>query len=210
MLRSASCPRAINVRTRTHELLLFFSGDGMLKTFVKIGSLACLLSFTAKGHTQALPTAVAHGNLQAGVGWSAAVPDYGTQKIQGVTGFGDFDFTPNIGVEADIHYIALETPTDLAENSYEIGPRYVYRIRRFAPYGKAMVGLGSLVIQEVQDNPARYTGNYLMFSFGGGLDIRATHHIVIRVFDFEAQKWPSLGNGLSPYVGTVGVAYRFR
>jgi hypothetical protein len=162
------------------------------------------------GHTQALPTAVGHGNLQAGVGWSLAGPDYGQKNIQGVTGFADFDFTAHIGVEADVHYIALETPEDLAENTYEIGPRYVYRKGRFAPYGKFVAGLGDLVIQETQDNPGKYSGTYFMYGFGGGLDILASHHIVVRAIDFEYQRWPSLGNGLSPWVGTVGVAYRFR
>lgn len=182
----------------------------MLKTFVKLGSLTCLLSFTAVVHSQALPTAVGHGSLQAGVGWSVASPDYALNHIQGVTGYGDFDFTPHIGIEADIHYIALETPTDIAENTYEIGPRFVYRKGRLMPYVKAMAGLGSLVIQEWQDNPGRYSGNYFMYSLGGGLDIRATHHINIRAIDFEAQRWPSLGNGLTPWAATVGVAYRFR
>jgi hypothetical protein len=181
----------------------------MFKTLVKIGSLACLLSFTAVGHTQALPTATGGGGLQVGGGWSYAKPDYGQKNIQGITGFADFDFTPHIGVEADVHYVALITPTDLAEDTYEIGPRYVYRKGRFAPYVKFQVGIGSLVVQEVQDNPATNTGTFFMYSFGGGLDILATHHIVIRAIDFEAQKWPGLGNGLSPYVGTVGVAYRF-
>lgn len=182
----------------------------MLKTFVKIGSLACLLSFTTMGHTQALPTATGHGGLQVGVGWSAAIPDYADNKIQGVTGFGDFDFTSNIGIEADVHYIALETPTDIAENTYEAGPRFVYRKGRFMPYAKAQAGLGNFVVQEWQDNPGRYSSSYFIYSFGAGLDIQVPHHIVIRAFDFEAQKWPSFGNGLSPYVGTVGVAYRFR
>ena len=180
----------------------------MLKEFVKIGPLVCLLSFTSIGHTQAMPTATGHGGLQVGGGWSYGMPDYGQKNIQGITAFADFDFT-SIGVEADVHYIALITPTDLAENTYEAGPRYVYRRGRFAPYAKVVAGLGSLVIQEVEDNPGTNTGNYFMYGFGGGLDIQVSHHIIVRAIDFEAQKWPSLGNGLSPYVGTVGAAYRF-
>lgn len=182
----------------------------MLKTLVKIGSLACLLSFSVIGHAQALPTATGHGGLQVGGGWSLAVPDYGDSNIQGISAFADLDFTVHFGVEADIHYVALVTPTDLAENTYEAGPRYVYRKGRFAPYAKAVAGLGALVIQETADNVGRYSGNYFMYGFGGGLDILVNRHITVRAIDFEAQRWPGLGNGLSPYVGTVGVAYRFR
>ena len=182
----------------------------MLKTLMTIGSLAGVLSLTSIGYAQALPTATGHGSLQAGGGFSLAMPDYGQKNIKGISAFGDFDFTPHIGVEADIHYVALITPTDLAENTYEIGPRYVYRKGRFAPYAKVMGGLGDLVIQETEDNPGRYSGTYFMYSFGGGLDILVPHHIVIRAMDVEIQRWPNLGNGLTPTVFTVGAAYRFR
>ena len=182
----------------------------MLKTLLTIGSLAGVLSLSSIGQAQAMPTATAHGNLQVGGGLSLGIPDYGEKNIEGATAFADFDFTPHIGAEADIHYVSMITPTDLGENTYEIGPRYVYRRGRFAPYGKVLVGLGSLVIQETQDNPGKYSGNYFMYSFGGGLDILIPHHIVIRAIDAEVQRWPSLGNGLTPYVFTVGAAYRFR
>jgi hypothetical protein len=48
-------------------------------------------------------------------------------------------------------------------------------------------------------------------SFGGGLDIQATHHINIRAIDYEHQQW--LGYPASesaPQVITVGAAYAFR
>jgi hypothetical protein len=182
----------------------------MLKTLLTIGSFAGVLCLSSMGHAQAMPTATAHGNLQAGGGLSLGMPDYGERNIGGATAFADFDFTPHIGVEADIHYVALVTPSDLAENSYEIGPRYVYRRGRFAPYGKVLIGLGSLVIQESQDNPGKYDGTYFMYSFGGGLDIQVSKHIIVRAIDAEVQRWPGLGNGLTPYVFTVGAAYRFR
>src|SRR5580700_804315 len=97
----------------------------MLKNFLTVAPLVGLLLFASIGHSQAMPTAVSHGALQAGVGWSYAEPDYGQKAIQGVTVFGDFDFTPHLGAEAEFHYISLETPTDLGENSVLVGPRLV-------------------------------------------------------------------------------------
>ena len=96
----------------------------MLKTFLTIGLLAGVVSIASVAHAQALPTAVAKLNVQVGGGYTLAAPDYGP-SIQGGSGFVDFDFRPHFGVEADIHYIALITPGDLAENTFLFGPRYV-------------------------------------------------------------------------------------
>ena len=181
----------------------------MLKNWMSIVALAGLLSVASIGGAQALPTAVAKGALQIGGGVTEASPDYGQKNIEGATIFADFDFRPHLGLEATVHYIALVTPTDLAENSYLIGPRYVYRRGRFAPYGKAMFGIGDLVIQELQDNVGHPAGTDFAYSIGGGLDIAATQHIVVRAIDFEYQHW-SYQTGLTPMVATIGVAYRFR
>jgi hypothetical protein len=182
----------------------------MRKYLLLTGSLACVLAIPSIGRAQALPTATAHGFLQGGGGFAYAKPDYGQKAIQGITAFADFDFSPHLGVEAAFHYVSLFTPEDLGENSFVVGPRYVYRKGRFAPYAKLVAGVGDLVIQESADNPGRYSGTYFMYAFGGGLDIQATHHLVVRAIDAEYQEWPGLGNGLTPFVATVGVAYRFR
>ena len=92
-------------------------------------------------------------------------------------------------MEASIHYIALITPADLAENSYLVGPRFIYPRGRFNVYAKALFGIGTIVIQEAQDNPRVLAGNYFAYSFGGGVDIRATKHLVVRAIDFEYQHW---------------------
>lgn len=182
----------------------------MFKNFIPCASLVCVLSVPTLCRAQALPTATARGALQVGGGVTLATPDYGQKNIQGISAFADFDFLKHVGVEADLHYIALVTPTDLAENTYLVGPRFYMTHGRFTPYAKVLGGIGSLVIQETQDNPGTYSGNYFAYAFGGGLDVRVGRHLVVRAFDAEIQKWPSLGHGLSPYVFTVGAAYRFR
>jgi opacity protein-like surface antigen len=180
----------------------------MLNKFWAISFFAGMLCFTSSGNCQALPTAVSHGALQVGGGWSYAQPDYGQKSIQGATAFVDFDFSPHIGAEAEFHYISLITPTDLGENSALAGPRFVLTRGRFSPYAKILIGIGDIAIQEVQDNPQGGAGKYLAYGAGGGVDYRVTKHIVARG-DFEYQHWSYL-TGLTPTVFTVGAAYRFR
>jgi hypothetical protein len=184
------------------------AGDRMLKTCLTFTSFVAALGLTAAAAGQALPTAVAKGNLQAGIGWSYFKPDYGPKAIQGVTAYGDFDFRPHIGVEAEFHYIALITPTDLAEESFLIGPRFVLPHNHFNLYAKVVAGIGDINIQEQQDNPQGGAGKYLAYGIGGGIDYKITHHIVARA-DYEYQHWSYL-TGLTPSGVTVGVAYRFR
>jgi len=172
--------------------------------------VACLIRPAAKAHAQAAPTVEAQGFLQLGVGYTYARAAYDSGSIQGLTGFADFDFTPNWGVEADFHYVALVTPTDIAENSVVAGPRYVYRRGRFAPYAKAVAGVGDMAVEEWQDNLSKSSGRFVVFGFGGGLDIDASSHIVFRAIDLEYQRWPNVGGGISPVVIITGFAYRFR
>ena len=181
----------------------------MLKTLMSIASLVGVLSLAANANAQALPTATGAGFLQAGGGYTFANPDYGQFKIQGGTAYVDYDFRPHWGVEAEAHIIALITPTDLAENSFLIGPRYVYPHGRFSLYAKGMLGIGNIDIQEAQDNPQGGAGNYFAYAAGAGVDYRLTRHIILRPIDFEYQHWSYL-TGLTPTVFTVGAAYRFR
>jgi hypothetical protein len=181
----------------------------MLKTLILTGSLAGVLLLTATGHTQAMPTAVAKGALQIGGGYAYSQPDYGQGNIKGFSGFADFNFSRFLGAEASIHDITLVTPADLGERSYFVGPRFVYPRGRFSLYGKVMTGIGTIVIQEIQDNPEGGAGSYVAYGLGGGLDVLATRHLVVRAIDFEYQHW-NYQSGLTPTVITVGAAYRFR
>jgi len=180
----------------------------MLKNLMTVGSIAGVLALTSFAGAQALPTATGHGGLQVGVGWSYVEPDYGQKSIQGVTAYGDFDFLPHLGVEAEYHYIALITPTDLGENSIFVGPRYILPRGRFNLYAKALFGVGTIDIQETQDNPQGGAGNYFAYGIGGGIDYRITDRIVARA-DFEYQHW-GYQTGLTPAAITIGAAYRFR
>jgi hypothetical protein len=179
-----------------------------LKSLTILGRLLCVLLPAAMGDSQALTTASAKGSLQLGTGFTYARPDYGQFAIQGISGFADFDFGAHVGVEADFHSISLITPNDLAEDTFLVGPRFILPHGRFKFYGKALAGEGDLVIQQQADNVGRQDGYFFAYAVGGGVDVLATHHLVVRAVDFEYQHWNYL-TGLTPVVVTVGAAYRF-
>jgi hypothetical protein len=180
----------------------------LLKRHKLIGCFACVLSLATLAHGQAVPTASRIGSIQAGIGGVLADPDYAQSNIEGLTFWGDFDFLYHYGVEGEIHYY-IRTPTDISENTYMAGPRYVLRYKKVDGYAKLMFGLGRFGTQSGSyANPA--TGSYFVYSPGFGLDVHVTRHINIRAIDFEVQKWPSFAaHGLSPLVGSAGVTYVF-
>jgi hypothetical protein len=186
-----------------------------LKRFFSITSIVFLLWANAHvSRAQAVPTATRTGSIQLGAGYSFASPDYGQKKIQGYTIYGSYDFTRHWGIEGNIHQISVITPTDIGEDSYLLGPRYVFHISRFSrlkPYAKGQLGLGRFKTDYDKDSRKQnFSYTYKMYSLGGGVDIRATPHINVRAFDFEYQGWPGFAaNGLTPYVFTFGAAYTF-
>ena len=46
-----------------------------------------------------------------------AKPDYDRKNIGGITVYGTFDFTRHWGVEGDIHYVSLFTPSPIGQDS---------------------------------------------------------------------------------------------
>jgi hypothetical protein len=179
-----------------------------LKRHTFLGCFACVLAIATLSYGQAIPTASRVGSIQVGIGGFIANPDFGQDKIKGLTFYGDFDVTQHLGAEGEIHYSVI-TPTDVSEDSYLLGPRYVVRHKKFQGYAKVLFGVGRFGLQVGSfANPS--TGTYFEYAAGGGIEYQATRKINVRVFDFEAQKWPGFAaNGLSPYAGTIGVAYVF-
>lgn len=193
----------------------------MRKSLISFAWLAALLALPSLGWAQAMPTASGMGKTQVGAAFSYAIPDfwvqpsigdpkYQFQSIGGVTGYGDYDFMPHLGVEGEFHCLCLITSLDRAELTYLVGPRVMLPYGRFILFGKAMGGIRDLYIQEQQDNMGLQSGSNIGYSIGGGLDIIYNQKIVIRAFDYESQSWPGYGtSGISPSVFTFGVAYRF-
>ena len=163
-----------------------------------------LIAGSALLHAQAVHTASRAGDLQVGVGYAVADPDYGGDSFKGIAPYATFDFTNHLGVEADFRYLKGPSPMDLYEKTYEIGARYHLNYGRLAPYGKFMIGRG---VFNFQNNVANLA--YNMYAFGAGADIRINSSINVRA-DFEYQDWTGFPpHGLTPVVGTIGVAYHF-
>ena len=181
-----------------------------MKRYIQAGLLTTMLGTAQWFHGQAAPTATRAGGIaQIGAGWSIASPDYSPQKIQGLSIYGTFDLTNHWGIEGDVHRISLITPADIGQDSYLVGPRYVFHHNRIHPYAKALIGLGRF--QYLYDYTPHYYYTYKIYSLGGGVDFQARNHINVRVVDLEYQKWPGFpANGITPLVLTFGVAYAFR
>lgn len=181
-----------------------------MKRILHITSIAFLLWTSAQiSHAQAAPTATRGGSFQLGGAFSFAKPDYGQKNIKGFSAYGDYNFTRHLGIEGDIHLNSVFTPTDIGEDSYLIGPRYVFHFNRLQPYAKFLGGFGRFKYQYDYTPHTAYT--YGIYAFGGGLDYHLSRHLNIRAVDFEYQNWPGFGaNGLTPMVWTFGAAYAFR
>jgi hypothetical protein len=163
-----------------------------------------LLAGTPLLHAQSEPTASRLGDLQIGVGYGLADPDYTPEKFKGIAAYADFDFTSHLGAEFDFRLLQDSTPQDFYEKTYEVGVRYHRNYGRLSPYGKIMVGRGVFNYQYGIANLA-----YNMFAIGGGADYHINRSINVRA-DFEYQHWTGFPpSGLTPIVGTLGVAYRF-
>ena len=161
---------------------------------------------------QATPTASRVADLQAGVTFSVANPDYGT-NWHGYGAYADLDLRYRLGLEFDFHQLSGPNPV-LYERTYEIGPRISYPIKyRFLPYAKAMYGRGVFNFAGIdsQGNAVQIANlAFNIASFGGGLDVKTIRGLNVRVVDYEHQTWPSFPpHGLTPGVFSFGVAYHF-
>jgi hypothetical protein len=180
-----------------------------LKRHTLIGCFACALSLSTLSLGQATPTATRpSGSIALGFGGTLINPDFGQTHITAVTFWGDMNLYYSLGLEGEIHY-SVNTPSDVSENSYVVGPRYTYRYKKVEGYAKALLGVGHFGLQQGSyANPN--TATYFEYILGGGIDIRVARHINIRAIDMEIQKWPGFHpNSLSPWGGTVGVSYVF-
>ena len=171
-------------------------------------AFACILGVASMLHGQAIPTASRVGSVQAGAGWFLTNPDFAQTNIQGMVFYTDLDLAYSLGLEGEIHYSVI-TPSDVSENIYVAGPRYIIRHKRINGYAKVLFGAGHFGLQS-GSNPLPQTNTYFTYVAGGGIDIHATSHINVRAIDFEIQKWPGFPpHGLTPFSGYVGVAYVF-
>src|SRR6202042_884478 len=176
--------------------------------------LFCIASTTAtRLNAQATPTAERDGNLQIGAMFNLAWPNYYPEKFKGYGGYTTFEFQYHLGIEGEFHQINDSNSTrGVYERTYEIGPRYVLRHGRYNPYAKLMYGRGVFNYPPVFGDPKIGPPANLAYNIeaiGVGLDYRVIPGMNARV-DFEHQQWFGFPpNGLTPWILSVGAAYRF-
>jgi len=170
----------------------------------RLAALSFLLGGASALYSQAIPTASRTGDAQIGVGYSMAWPGYVQQTFQGFAAYGDFDFRPHLGVEAEFHQVNNTGSYQSFERTYEIGGRYLRTYGPFVPYVKAMIGRGDF------DYPYGEADlGYTIYAGGAGADFKLGSHLRLRG-EYEFQKWTSFPNGgLTPQIVTIGVAYHF-
>jgi len=128
--------------------------------------------------------------------------------MAGITGYGDLDYKEHLGLEVEYHYLNLYSPLDIAENSLLAGPRFRFNFGRLHPYVKAVGGIATFEFIKGY-YPETTMQHYTALAGAGGVDYDLARHITVRA-DFEYQDWLNFKpNGLTPYLGTVGIAYRF-
>jgi len=197
-----------------------------LKNIRNIFVVVLLVSISAVTRGQAVPTASRLADVQVGVDFSNAKPDYqqdlynlaepGTSQSRwnGYGAYANMDLRYHFGLEFDFHNVSGPDSVQY-ERTFEVGGRYLYPIGwRFVPYGKAMIGRGifNFAAQDATTGKAYQIANlaYNMESFGGGLDFKMLPGLNIRLFDYEYQRWNNFPpRSLNPNVISVGVAYHF-
>ncbi len=174
---------------------------------------------------QVVPSAYARGlSITAGGEISGFQPDYAGHGVPeaapfsgylaGMGTYVDVKFTRWVQIEGEGRWMRFNRPDGgIYEDNYLIGPRlplYKLRFWKATPYAKALIGYGKLNFEH-----GNGWGRYTALAYGGGLDMKLTRRIDVRLPDFEYQQWPKWTEGppktynLLPYGLSVGVSYRF-
>ena len=162
-------------------------------------------------NAQATPTAsrMIRFRSQIGIAGTQVQTDHGPGTDRGLVIYGDIDISKYLGVEALFRDATIVSPSDFGIDNYLIGPRASFRRGRFTPYAKALFGYAFINFQKgyyPQDSSERHR----IYTLGGGVDMRATPHINVRLFDYERQDWLGFQpHGLTPSSESIGVAYQF-
>jgi opacity protein-like surface antigen len=163
--------------------------------------------------------------ISVGFGPSSYDVDWGHGRMLGGTIWADWypskmpSFLRGLGVEGEVRDISLDKHAaagqtgrsgqdNTRQDTASAGAIYSWRrFRNFHPYGKLLIGDGS--VDFLSSSPTYSHDTRTVFSAGGGLEYRFLGQLWVRA-DYEYQDWGILlGNTLNPQGFTVGVAYDF-
>lgn len=171
---------------------------------------------------QAGPSAVQYQiPVVFGAGESDFAIDWGNHnRMQGVTAWIDV-YPPfpaivhGLGVEVEGHDINFGRPAvipKMRQDTGLIGPMYDWdRYRNFHPYGKYLMGLGSIDFPPAPSAPNYSHDTFLVFAPGGGAQYRIWGNLWVRG-DYEYQFWHHTfgNNDLNPNGFSIGASYDLR
>ena len=131
----------------------------------------------------------------AGTGVAQTAPN----RLYGWGVYADANFNRWLQLEAEMRRLTFNQYLGITETTYMVGDRIrIAQYKRFTPYGKFMVGLGS---------GSFLTGRAMTYSYGGGVDYRISKRFLLRAFDVQFQNW-QVTPSLHPYGASVGLSYR--
>lgn len=176
------------------------------------------ISASLPGFSQVVAAATSGGNpLVVGVGFSDYYSDW-SGSIAGPTLWVDWNLyrLPSLfggfGLEAegrDLNYARTGGTPNLRQDTAEGG--LIYTLRRYGriePYGKFLVGYGSMDFHS--GNPNYKHDSRGITAPGAGVEYRLAGPLWVHG-DYEYQFWPDWGkHTLNPQGFTIGTAYEFR
>jgi hypothetical protein len=130
-------------------------------------------------------------------------------KLYGVGAYVDVRLRRWVQLEAESRWLRWHQFDGVTEVNYLIGPRLpVYRIWKATAYGKVLGGRSKLNYGDYWGYPEG-SHYYTDLAFGGGVDVKLTRRLSLRVVDVEYNYWPKWNNStLSPYGASVGLGYK--
>ena len=201
------CLRPVRLTIKKRRKFLFRRRHPVEAAYLIIGCFRLLPRHGNHAHGQALPTASRLGSIQVGAGWFSRQSRLRSESYSGNDLLLRLQLPHSIGVEGEIHYSVI-TPTDVSENIYLLGPRYIVRHKRVEGYAKLFSGQATSDRRSAATLPQ--TDTYFVYVIGGRhrCPRNPSHqHPSLRLRDAEVAGFPP--NGLTPLSGSVGVAYVF-
>jgi len=178
----------------------------MMRRLVVAALALCAGALTGAASAQDIPSAKGPGSsLVLGGTVSSFQSDYGKTYLAGASGYVDANVFNRVGIEAEARTLRFNSNDGMRQTTYLAGPRLSKDFGSLRVYTKLMAGRGTF------EFPYGYArGSYFVTAAGGGVDWRVKHTpLIVRVVDFEYQRWPQFTYGdLRPYGLSTGLSLR--
>jgi len=194
-----------------------------LRLSLKLALFVVLCSTTLPLFSQVVPAASQRSRLPiaVGIGTSDFSIDWGPgRRMEGVTAWIDWTdiprmprFLDGLGIDVEARDINAGRPSVVPKMRQDTAAGGLsYTVRKFGkvqPYGKYLLGFGSIEFGPLRNAPATYTHDTrVIYAPGAGLKFQAFKSLWVRA-DYEYQFWPKIfgPHTLNPNGFTIGAMY---